>query len=80
MKLTNELNKIFQNITKEVNDELLDKKVSHLYNGELVKVFKSTLSKCELNGLTATAEIMEGKNKGKWTTVFMDKATCVKLA
>jgi hypothetical protein len=80
MKLTNELSEILQNITNEINAELLDKKVSHLYNGELVKVFKSTLSKCDVNGWTATAEIMEGKNKGKWTTVFMDKATSVKLA
>ena len=57
----------------KINKELIDKNASHFYNGELVKVFKSTLVKCDKNGWTATAEIMEGKDKGKWTTVFMNK-------
>lgn len=46
-----------------INPELLSDKPTHTYNGVKVKLF---------TGLT-TAEIMEGPDKGKWTTVELDK-------
>lgn len=47
----------------KINLELLSTKPTHIYNGVKVKVFI---------GLT-TAEIMEGPDKGKWTTVELNK-------
>ena len=47
----------------KINPELLSDKPTHSYNGIKVKLF---------TGLT-TAEIMEGPDKGKWTTVEIDK-------
>jgi hypothetical protein len=44
----------------KINPELLSTKPTHLFRGLKVKVF---------TGLT-TAEIMEGPDKGKWTTVI----------
>lgn len=45
------------------NPEILSTKATHTYKGIKVKLF---------TGLT-TAEIMEGPDKGKWTTVEIDK-------
>lgn len=45
------------------NPEILSDKPTHSYNGIKVKLF---------TGLV-TAEIMEGPDKGKWTTVEIDK-------
>lgn len=45
------------------NPEILSTKATHTYLGIKVKLF---------TGLT-TAEIMEGKDIGKWTTVELDK-------
>ena len=53
----------------KINPELLKTEPSHLFNGNPVKLFLSTKS-----GNTVTGEIMEGEHKGKWTTVYLDKA------
>ena len=54
----------------QINPELLSQDPTHFSeeHGCLVKVFNSTASIC-----TATAEIMEGPHKGKWTTVRLDR-------
>lgn len=52
----------------KINPEILSQEPTHLYNGRLVKVFMSTAF-----GSTATAEIMEGVSKGRWTTVFLKR-------
>lgn len=53
--------------TLKVNPELLSNKATHIYNGVKVKVFTR-------NGeYNTTAEIMEGPDKGKWTTVELNK-------
>lgn len=49
--------------TVKFNPELLSDKPTHIHNGVKVKLF---------TGFT-TAEIMEGPDKGKWTTVEIDK-------
>ena len=54
---------------KKLNPELLKKDATHIFNGRLVKIFPSTQ-----RGNTVTGEIMEGEDKGKWTTVYLDKA------
>ena len=46
-----------------MNKELLSTKPTHKYKGTKVKVFTKA------GKLTTTAEIMEGPDKGKWTTV-----------
>ena len=55
-----------------INPELLVDKPSHLFDGRKVKLFMSTYNK-ESN--SCTGEIMEGESKGKWTTVYLDRAT-----
>lgn len=51
----------------QINKELLSTKPTHTYEGVKVKVFTK-------NGQwTTTAEIMEGLDKGKWTTVDLNK-------
>lgn len=49
----------------EVNPELLLTKPTHIFNGVAVKVFTRD------GQLTTTAEIMEGENTGKWTTIIV---------
>ena len=47
----------------KINPELISNKPTHTHKGVKVKVFTK-------NGkLTSTAEIMEGPDKSKWTTV-----------
>ena len=53
----------------KINPILLSDEPTHIFNGTLVKVFPSTQF-----GNTATAEIMVGEFKGKWTTVYLDRA------
>lgn len=48
----------------KLNSELLSDKPTHKWEGVLVKVFGSTKM-----GNSASAEIMEGEDKGKWTSV-----------
>lgn len=50
----------------DFNPEILSDKPTHIHNGLKVKVFSQTV----LFG-PASAEIMEGENKGKWTTVLI---------
>ena len=57
----------------KINNELVDKKATHIFDGVKVKIFSTSVSKCDVNGWTAIAEILEGENKGKWTTIFMSK-------
>ena len=49
------------------NPQILSTKPTHIYNGVKVKVFTRN------EKLTTTAEIMEGPDKDKWTTVEIDK-------
>lgn len=53
---------------KYFNPEILSDKPTHTHDGIKVKVFTKTM----VNDI-ATAEIMEGPDKGKWTTVFLDR-------
>ena len=62
------------NRTYQINPELLSQNPTHVFDNQLVKVFQSTIDK-ESN--TATAEIMDGPDKGKWTTVYLDKAVAI---
>jgi hypothetical protein len=52
-----------------INPEILSNKPTHICpkNGP-IKVFTDTI-----HNETATAEILTGKNKGKWTTVNVSK-------
>lgn len=56
-------------IRNEINPELLKRKPTHLFNGDAVKLFRSTQ-----NGNLVCGEIMDGVDKGKWTTVDLTKA------
>ena len=56
-----------------INPELLSEKPTHRFNGNLVKVFKSTIMETN-KGLLATAEILDGPNKGKWTCFMISDA------
>lgn len=50
------------------NPEILSNKATHTLNGVKIKIFLAR------NGsTTSTAEIMEGPDKGKWTTVMKDQ-------
>lgn len=52
-----------QEFFMKINPELISNKPTHTHKGVKVKVFTK-------NGkLTSTAEIMEGPDKSKWTTV-----------
>jgi len=54
-----------------INPELYENnKNLYIYEGTLVKLFPSTIG---WKTMTATAEIMEGSDKGKWTTVYIRK-------
>ena len=53
------------------NPEILSEKPTHLFDGVKVKVFNIKRESYDINGERVwTAEIMEGVNVGKWTTVF----------
>lgn len=60
--------------TYQINLELLSQNPTHVFENQLVKVFQSTISR-DLQ--MATAEIMDGPDKGKWTTVYLDKAVAI---
>ena len=54
-----------------INPELYENnKNLYIYEGTLIKLFPSTIG---WKTKTATAEIMEGPDKGKWTTIYMRK-------
>jgi hypothetical protein len=57
---------------KTINSELYEDKNIFKYGSEklLVKVFPSTIG---YKTMSATAEILEGKDKGKWTTIYLRK-------
>jgi hypothetical protein len=57
---------------KTINPELYEDKNIFKYGSEklLVKVFPSTIG---YKTMSATAEILEGKDKGKWTTIYLRK-------
>lgn len=48
----------------KINPELISNQATHIYDGVKVKVFSN-----KINSSFRTAEIMEGPDKGKWTTV-----------
>ena len=51
----------------KINKEILSTKPTHTHEGVKMKVFTR-------NGVySTTAEIMEGPDKGKWTTVDLNK-------
>lgn len=55
----------------QLNKELLSVKPTHIWNGVKVKLFTR-------NGKPmTTAEIMEGPDKGKWTTVEFKKLVAI---
>jgi len=54
----------------QINPELLSDKATHLHNGVKVKVFSKTRFFTLDAEPVHTAEIMEGEDKGKWTTVY----------
>ena len=55
-----------------INPELHENKNIFRYGSEklLVKVFPSTIG---YKTMSATAEILEGEDKGKWTTIYLRK-------
>ena len=53
-----------------INPELYENKNLYIYEGTLIKLFPMTIG---WKTKTATAEIMEGPDKGKWTTVYLRK-------
>jgi len=55
-----------------INPELYENKNICRYGHEklLVKIFPSTIG---WKTKTATAEILEGEDKGKWTTIYLRK-------
>ena len=57
----------------KINKELTLNKATHVFNGVRVKVFMSTVRMYD-DGMSGTGEILEGINKGKWTTVNMVEA------
>ena len=57
----------------KINNELVEKKATHIFDGVKVKIFSTSVTKCHINGWTAIAEVLEGENKGKWTTIFAAK-------
>lgn len=50
-----------------INPELLSDKPTHVFNGTKVKVFTDTCPGTDYR----TAEIMEGPDADKWTTVIV---------
>jgi hypothetical protein len=54
----------------QINPELYENKNIYRYGHEklLVKIFPSTIG---WKTMTATAEILEGEDKGKWTTIYL---------
>ena len=50
------------------NPELFNNTATHIFKGVKVRVLKAYDAKM------GTAKILEGPNKGKWTTVYFDKA------
>jgi len=54
----------------QINPELYENKNIYRYGHEklLVKLFPSTIG---WKTKTATAEILEGEDKGKWTTIYL---------
>ena len=58
----------------EFNPELFETKATHRFNGELVRVFGSTIRTDDSGVETATGEILTGDGAGKWTTVYIAKA------
>ena len=59
------------------NQELFETKATHRFNGELVRVFASTISIDDAGVETAHGEILTGDGIGKGTTVFLADATTV---
>ena len=55
-----------------INPELYENKNIFRYSSEklLMKVFPSTIG---YKTMSATAEILEGEDKGKWTTIYLRK-------
>lgn len=63
-----------------INPELLSQQATHAYRDLFVKLFTTERgfelhTKRELG----TAEIMEGEDKGKWTTVYLDELIPIPL-
>ncbi len=60
---------------KNINPEILSNKPTHICpNNGLIKVFTLKVKTTDINGRPLrTAEILTGKNAGKWTTVFADE-------
>jgi len=52
-----------------VNPELMSDEPTHIYNGLKIKLFTSI----PITNDHGTAEIMEGEDKGKWTTILFSK-------
>jgi hypothetical protein len=65
-------NKERKNKMITINPELYENKNIYRYGHEklLVKIFPSTIG---WKTKTATAEILEGEDKGKWTTIYIRK-------
>lgn len=51
----------------KLNPEILSNKPTHIFNGTKVKVFTRD------GQLLTTAEIMEGPDAGKWTTIIISE-------
>lgn len=66
------------------NTELLSSSPTHTHAKHgLIKVFtyRNGFQPTDINGNpTAMAEIMEGSNKGKWTTITLNSESLTKLA
>ncbi len=63
----------------QINPAILSDKPTHRHDGVLVKVFKDRQGPSySIEGeRVGTAEIMEGPNEGKWTTVYYSKLEAV---
>ena len=71
LHITKLKNKERKNKMITINPELYENnKYLYIYEGTLIKLFPSTSG---WKTKTATAEIMEGPDKGKWTTIYMRK-------
>ena len=69
-------------ILPRINPEILSDKPTHRFNGSLVKVFSDGREgpHYDFQGCrVATAEIMEGPHKGKYTTVWFDELESVEV-
>ena len=65
----------------KINPELLSNQATHIYEGIKVKLFTIPFGKhydFKTGEELMSAEIMEGPDKGKWTTVTVSKLQPIK--